>query len=57
MEEVSYYITVANETFPLYTHGRVANGPTDLIQWEWKGCPVGPFFKNSWVIFTLWILP
>jgi hypothetical protein len=49
----SYYITIANETFPLYTHGRVANGPTDLIQW--KGRNVRRSFLKQLGEFTLWI--
>jgi len=49
----SYYITVANETFPLYTHGRVANGPTDLIQWS--GRIVRRSFLKQLGDFALWI--
>lgn len=30
----AYFITVADTTLPFYAHGRVANGPTDLLQWE-----------------------
>lgn len=29
-----YVITVGNTTLPMDAHGRVANGPTDLLQWE-----------------------
>jgi len=49
----SYYITIANETFPLYTHGRVANGPTDLIQWN--GRNVRRSFLKELGDFTLWV--
>ncbi|NNE37013.1 MAG: hypothetical protein HKN08_01810, partial [Gammaproteobacteria bacterium] len=49
----SYYITIAGETYPLYTHGRVANGPTDLIQW--KGRSVRRSFLKQLGDFTLWI--
>ncbi|NNE38572.1 MAG: hypothetical protein HKN08_09745 [Gammaproteobacteria bacterium] len=48
----SYYISIANETFPLYTHGRVANGPTDLIQW--KGRNIRRSFLKQLGDFTLW---
>lgn len=30
----SYFITVGDTTMPMYSHGRVANGPTDLVQWQ-----------------------
>lgn len=29
-----YVVTVGDTTLPLDEHGRVANGPTDLLQWE-----------------------
>lgn len=29
-----YVITVGDTTLPMDQHGRVANGPTDLLQWE-----------------------
>ena len=29
-----YVITVGETAFPMDAHGRVANGPTDLLQWE-----------------------
>ncbi len=29
-----YVITVGETTLPMDAHGRVANGPTDLLQWE-----------------------
>lgn len=49
----SYYITVSGETYPLYSHGRVANGPTDLIQWE--GRTIRRSFLRELGDFTLWI--
>ncbi|MGY8813849.1 MAG: hypothetical protein ACKVHQ_03925 [Gammaproteobacteria bacterium] len=49
----SYYITVAGETFPLYSHGRVANGPTDLIQW--KNRIIKRSFLKDLGDFTLWV--
>ena len=30
----SYYITIGGLTLPMYAHGRVANGPTDLLLWQ-----------------------
>jgi len=30
----AYTVTIAGQTHMLYEHGRVANGPTDLIQWQ-----------------------
>ena len=30
----TYMITVADTSLPMYAHGRVANGPTDLVQWD-----------------------
>jgi hypothetical protein len=32
----SYFITIANETYPMYPHGKLANGPTDLKLWQEK---------------------
>ena len=49
----SYYISVAGVTYPLYSHGRVANGPTDLIQW--KGRTVRKTFLRDLGDLTLWI--
>jgi hypothetical protein len=49
----SYYITVAGETYPLYSHGRVANGPTDLIQW--KNRIIKRSFLKDLGDFTLWV--
>lgn len=30
----AYVITIGAESLPMDAHGRVANGPTDLLQWE-----------------------
>lgn len=30
----TYMITVGDTSLPMYAHGRVANGPTDLVQWD-----------------------
>lgn len=30
----SYVITIGDTSLPMYAHGRVANGPTDLVQWD-----------------------
>ncbi len=30
----AYVVTVGSTTLPMDEHGRVANGPTDLLQWE-----------------------
>ena len=30
----TYMITIGNTSLPMYAHGRVANGPTDLVQWD-----------------------
>ena len=30
----TYIFTVGDTTLPMYAHGRVANGPTDLAQWD-----------------------
>jgi hypothetical protein len=30
----AYVITVGDTALPMYAHGRVANGPTDLLQWQ-----------------------
>lgn len=30
----AYTVTIAGQTHMLYEHGRVADGPTDLIQWQ-----------------------
>jgi hypothetical protein len=49
----SYYISLAGQTYPLYTHGRVANGPTDLIQWQ--GRNVTRSFLRDFGEMTLWI--
>ncbi len=30
----TYMITIGDTSLPMYAHGRVANGPTDLVQWD-----------------------
>lgn len=30
----TYMITVGDTSLPMFAHGRVANGPTDLVQWD-----------------------
>jgi len=30
----TYMITIGDTSLPMFAHGRVANGPTDLIQWD-----------------------
>ena len=30
----TYMITIGETSLPMYAHGRVANGPTDLVQWD-----------------------
>ena len=30
----TYMITIDDLSLPMYAHGRVANGPTDLVQWD-----------------------
>ena len=30
----TYMITIGDTSLPMYAHGRVANGPTDLAQWD-----------------------
>jgi hypothetical protein len=32
----SYFISIANEIYPMYPHGKLANGPTDLKLWQEK---------------------
>ena len=29
-----FFVTVAGETHPVFSHGKLANGPTDLHQWK-----------------------
>ena len=31
---VTYIITIEGTRLPMYSHGRVANGPVDLLQWQ-----------------------
>ncbi len=30
----TYMITIGDTSLPMFAHGRVANGPTDLVQWD-----------------------
>ncbi len=30
----TYIITIGDTSLPMFAHGRVANGPTDLVQWD-----------------------
>jgi hypothetical protein len=30
----AYFISIGDRTLEMYSHGRVANGPTDLLQWQ-----------------------
>jgi len=49
----SYYITIGSEELPMYAHGRVANGPTDLLQWQ--GRNVNRSFIRKQGDFRLWM--
>lgn len=49
----SYFITLAGTTMPMYSHGRVANGPTDLLQW--KGRQIRRSFVRKQGDLTLWM--
>lgn len=49
----SYFITLAGTTMPMYSHGRVANGPTDLLQW--KGRQVRRSFTRKQGDLSLWM--
>jgi hypothetical protein len=33
-DDSAHYITIGGQSIPMHAHGRVANGPTDLLQWE-----------------------
>lgn len=33
-EDSANYITIGEQSLPMHAHARVANGPTDLLQWE-----------------------
>lgn len=41
----TYVITISGVSMPMYSHGRVANGPVDLLQW--KGRDVGRSFVRG----------
>ncbi len=47
-----YVITVDETTLPMDAHGRVANGPTDLLQWE--GRTVRRSFVRSRGAMSVW---
>lgn len=49
----TYYITVEGETHPVYSHGKVANGPTDLG--EWKGRHIRRSIIRQFSGFQLWV--
>lgn len=49
----SYFITLNGSTMPMYAHGRVANGPTDLLQW--KGRQVRKSFIRKQGDLNLWM--
>ena len=49
----SYFITVGGTTMPMYSHGRVANGPTDLVQWQ--GRTIRKSFVRKQAELTLWM--
>ncbi len=48
-----YVITVGDTTLPMDAHGRVANGPTDLLQWE--GRTVRRSFVRSRGATSVWM--
>ena len=48
----TYFITIGDTTLPMYAHGRVANGPIDLAQWE--GRVVRRSFVRRLGDFTVW---
>ena len=41
----TYIITIEGTSLPMYSHGRVANGPVDLLQWQ--GRTVGRSFVRG----------
>jgi hypothetical protein len=49
----SYFVTIGSEELPMYAHGRVANGPTDLLQWQ--GRNVKRSFIRRQGDFRLWM--
>jgi len=49
----SYYITIGDTTLPMYVHGRVANGPFDLLLW--KGRTLSRSFILMQGSFRLWV--
>jgi hypothetical protein len=48
----AYFITIGGTTLEMYSHGRVANGPTDLLQWQ--GLNVSRSFVRGDGDSTMW---
>jgi hypothetical protein len=48
----TYVITVGGTTHAMDAHGRVANGPTDLLQWE--GCTIRRAFLRGSGEHAVW---
>ena len=49
----TYIITIDGTSLPMYSHGRVANGPVDLLQWQ--GRDVGRSFVRGEGQSAMWI--
>jgi hypothetical protein len=49
----TYYLAIGDLVLPMYAHGRVANGPTDLLQW--RGRDVRRSFIRKQGDFRLWV--
>jgi hypothetical protein len=49
----TYYLAIGDVALPMYAHGRVANGPTDLLQWQ--GRNVRRSFIRKQGDFQLWV--
>ncbi len=50
---ISHFITVGGVTMPMYTHGRVGNGPSDLA--KWTGRTVRRSYVRKQGDISLWI--
>ena len=48
----TYIITIEGTSLPMYSHGRVANGPVDLLQWQ--GRTVGRSFVRGEGHSAMW---
>ncbi len=48
----SVFITIGEQTLPMYTHGRVGNGPSDLA--KWSGRTVRRSFIRTQGEFSTW---